>query len=518
MAIPIIGIDLGTTYSAVATINVADKPEIIENTDGLKTTASAILFEDPMKPLVGQNAIDAGLPELLAWDFKRKMGDANWSSSFADQEYSAVDLSAMVLRKLANDASFISGKITKAVITVPAYFEEIQRKATKDAAELAGLEVIALINEPTAAALAYAATGVITGRVLVYDFGGGTFDASIVDIAGKYDVTVLTSEGDNDLGGRDIDRALAEHIDELCFAQHGKHIVDSSTRWDLLESPDSYALVMEAVSLKHKLSARQQVNGVKFVTGDGDVVDVDMSRDIFEASIKSIIHQTEMAVDVCLSNKDIFASDIDYVLMVGGSTRIPAVQAMLERKFGKPPIRSINPDEAVALGAAIYAASELAKTGEVALPDFGNATFTDVASHSHGTFVIDDSPGYRRNDKYSIIIPKDSPIPCKKTESFYTAHDNQTAVDVSVVQGDDDNPEFLTTLVNHEMPLPSDRPAGKEIQITFEYDKNNMVHCSVLDVESGNRQSFPSCSTAGGDTETKVPINIDPKVFDDLEF
>lgn len=517
MTVPIIGIDLGTTYSAVATINVANKPEIIENIDGLKTTASAILFEDPTCPLVGQNAIDALLPELLAWDFKRKMGDSNWNRVFSNQKYSAVDLSAMIIKKLVRDASVITGEITKAVITVPAYFEEIQRKATKDAAELAGLEVIALINEPTAAALAYAATGSLTGRVLVYDFGGGTFDASIVDIKGKYEVTVLTSEGDNDLGGRDIDRTLAEHIDNLYFAQYGKHIVDSSTRWDLLESPDSYALVMEAVSLKHKLSARQQVNGVKFVTGDGDVVDVDMARDTFDARIKSIIRQTEMAVDVCLSNVNISASDIDHVLMVGGSTRIPAVQSMLERKFGKPPIRSINPDEAVALGAAIHAASELAKMGEVKLPKFEKATFTDVASRSFGTFVIDESNAFRR-DKFSPIIPKDTAVPCKITETFYTANDNQTSVEVSVVQGDDPNPEFLTTLVRHEMTLPSDRPSGKEIQITYEYDKNSMIHCSVLDVESGKRESFPPCASGGVDTAVAVPINIDPKVFDDLDF
>ena len=518
MAIPIIGIDLGTTFSALATINVADKPEIIENIDGQKTTASAILFENPQSPLVGQNAIDAGLPELLAWDFKRKMGDAAWCREFAGQKYSAVDLSAMIIKKLVKDASVISGEITKAVITVPAYFKEIQRKATKDAAELAGLEVIALINEPTAAALAYAATGAITGRVLVYDFGGGTFDASIVDIAGKYEVTVLTSEGDNDLGGRDIDRTLAEYINELCFAQHGKHIVDSSTRWDLLESPDSYALVMEAVSLKHKLSARQQVNGVKFVTGDGDVVDVNMARDTFEASgLDSIIRQTEMAVDECLSNQNFSASDIDHVLMVGGSTRIPAVQAMLERKFGKPPIRSINPDEAVALGAAIHAASELAKAGDVDLPNFKNANFADVTNHSHGTYVIDESHGFSR-DQYSIIIPKDRPIPCKRTKTYYTTHDNQTVVDVSVVQGDDPNPEFLHTLVMHEMPLPGDRPAGREIQITFEYDLSGMIQCSVVDVESGNRKTFPSCPIGGAVTESPVPINIDPEVFGDLDF
>lgn len=492
MTTPIIGIDLGTTYSAISTINVAGKPEIIANADYERTTASAILFESKTKTTVGQKAIDANEPNHLARWFKREMGNSNYKKHFFGQDYSAVDLSAMVLAKVVQDAEVSAGKIDRAVITVPAYFDEIRRKATMDAAELAGIEVLRIINEPTAAALAYATSGKIRGRVLVYDFGGGTFDASVVDIHDEYNVQALATEGDEHLGGVDLDRALAVHLNEQFQAKHGISLVTTTLSNHTL-TPDEHALLGAAEQIKRTLSGREHVLNHPIISSTGVNETMSVTREEFNSLISRYINQTELCVDIVLEEAQTTPDEIDATLLVGGSARIPAVQEMLEKKFKQLPEKFIPPDEAVTLGAAIQASQILAAEGSTSLPApieeaLAQSSFKDVTSKGYGTFAVASNHGVDRKRNF-ILIPKNSPIPCKKSESFATLSDGQTFVDCSITTGDETDPEFVETIWEGMLELPAGRPAGCEILAVYRYDENQRMSATFTDVASGRTKN-----------------------------
>ena len=510
---PAIGIDLGTTFSAVAHLNPSGKAEIVPNSHGERVTASAVYFQSSGPVLVGAHAAAAaqGFPDRVVQWVKREMGDPAWAFRVDGSSYDAPTISAMILRKVKQDSEVVLGGYRHAVITVPAYFDEVRRKATMDAGKLAGIEVLAIINEPTAAALAYSASGQVRGRVLVYDFGGGTFDVSIVDIESEQSVKVVTSVGDHRLGGHDLDEALASHLDELFQREHGT---------PLIEDPASRAQALaKAETAKRTLSAMPVASPIELLRGT-HAMSASLDRKTFEELTREYLVRTELLVEEALDEASSRPADIDAVLLVGGSTRVPAVRQLLERMFGKAPLRGINPDEAVALGAAIHAGKLLTERGLSDLPKDSREALKrmrlqDVTSHPYGTLSIDSAFGVEtlRN---TVMIPKNSPIPASQRKSFYTIHDNQAELRCTITQGEDPDPDFVNLIAEQVMNLPPNRPAGREVAVTFSYDANQRMSCDFLDVESGRSEHF-DLDMARFEKD-KLGANSLETSFDDIDF
>jgi len=510
-----IGIDLGTTYSAIAAVNESGNPEIKPNSDGERVTASAVFFDQSSKILVGQLAVDASLgePGRVVRNVKRNMGDPDWSVRIDGNTYSAVDISAIILRKIKKDAESLLGPIKHAVVTVPAYFDEYRRKATMDAANKAGIEVLRIINEPTAAALAYARAAKCQGKVLIYDLGGGTFDVSIVEIASQQNVKVLASDGDHELGGVNFDVQIADYLCDIFKEAKGIDLRD--------EEDISYylRLVAEAESAKRKLSKVNQVYPIP-IQCKQEWLNARLDGSKFNELTSNLITRTEMLVENALSLAEINEGQIDAVLLVGGSTRIPAVKEMLENKFGKKPLMQISPDEAVALGASLQAAMLMEEKGLIQLDNnvalsFRKTSLQDVTSHSFGTINIDTSSGIQQL-RNTIIIPKNTQIPCSKTKSFATMHDGQTAIECLITQGEDENPEFVNVIAQGELTLPPNRPAGLEVRATYSYDANGRMSCRFHDVESG-RSKLINLDTSTGEGDESSD-QLDYVAFEELEI
>ena len=505
-----IGIDLGTTFSALAVINPSGRPEIVPNREGERITASAVFFqEDDGSVLVGENARAAALgePTRVVTEVKRYMGSPDHRFQRGGRSYSPVDISAIILKRIRDDGERVLGPLKHAVITVPAYFDEIRRKATMDAARTAGFDVLRIINEPTAAALAYAVDGRVRGKVLVYDFGGGTFDVSVVEIASSTEVRVLASEGDHQLGGKDLDRAVAKHLSALFHEQHGIPLEgDWRVEFNTLE---------KAEWAKKRLSSLARVSNIE-LSHQGRTMAATVDRKAYEAVINEYIVRTEMLVDDALSAAGLTASGIDAVLLVGGSSRTPAVQAMLQRKFGKAPQVGINPDEAVALGAAIQAGVLMQQRGLIVIPGAAGealrrTSIQDVSPHSYGTIAIGEAYG-RAALRNSIIIAKNTPLPCSKSDTFYTVADGQTSISCKVTQGEDEDPEFVKVVYEADLELPPNRPAKREVRVTFAYDVNGRMACEFLDVESART------SKVSLDVATENSGNGNSSDFDDLDL
>lgn len=480
-----IGIDLGTTYSVIAHLNEAGRPEILANSMGERTTPSAVMFESDGSTVVGSdviNSLGVTSPERIVRWVKRHMGDDTWSHEVDGRTYSAVDISALILRALKEDGErWLNAPVTRAVITVPAYFDEPRRQATVEAARRAGLEPLRIINEPTAAALAYAQSGHVAGKLVIYDFGGGTFDVSIVDVRSPSEITVLSTAGDPFLGGHDLDGVLAEYAAQ----QNGDEIPD-----DRLTDEDWLQLLAEAETAKRRLSSRDEaaIAGRGTLSGQVRVQRVD-----FERLISSHVKKTQLLIEEALDGARLSPTDIDAVLLVGGSARIPAVAELVRNMFGREPVNSINPDEVVALGASIQAGVVLAEAGEIDLPEgplsaVRQVRLQDVAPHSYGTIVLQNElEDQLRND---IIIPKNTPIPHSVTRSYYTVKAGQRAINCRVTQGEHHDPAFVTTVLEEDLELPPGRPAQCEIQVTYTYDVNGQMACEFLDVESGRRRTL----------------------------
>ena len=467
-----VGIDLGTTYSAIAHVNKHGVPEILPNAEGDRITPSVILFDND-DVIVGNYAKQSAVayPEQVVEFVKRHMGDDSFTFEYRGESYTPEKLSSFILAKLKHDAELRLGHpVEQAVITVPAYFGDKQRRATMRAGELAGLKVLKLLNEPTAAAFAYGLTNMgKTLRVLVFDLGGGTFDVTIVDIKGS-EIEVVATNGDHQLGGKDWDDALIQYAADAFQKKHGM---------DPLEDLAAYHdLRQKCVSAKLSLTRRPKVN--LFYDFKGKILRLSVSREQFEDLSSGLLARCEMLTRDVLDDGRMKASDIDTVLLAGGSTRMPMIRRLITGLFNKEPATDINPDECVALGAALTAALESAKlTGEKAPLDIRTH---DVTSHSLGMAVYKDGELYN-----SRIITKNSRIPCERTrDSYVTTHDGQTAIDLFLVQGENPDPRECTTLGRFEfygIP-PRDRYKSR-LAVTYRYNANGIVEVEAMDLDTG---------------------------------
>lgn len=469
-----IGIDLGTTNSAVAWVNEAGRTEMIRNAEGDLLTPSVVLFEDT-EVVVGKEAKNAATvkPDRVAQFVKRDMGSPVYSRPIRGEHLPPEVIQACILRKLKADAVRVLGPEIGAVITVPAYFDEPRRKATADAGEMAGLNVLDIVNEPTAAALGYSEiTGYLAGpdgpqqqmNVLVYDLGGGTFDATLLRLS-PGDIRTLATDGDVQLGGHDWDTRLLNYVAEAFKQLHGLDPREDQASFNRL-----YATIVEA---KHTLSARSRA-AIRF-DYKGLAGELAITREQFEEITADLLERTAYTSRQLLVAAKLQWPDVGRVLLVGGSTRMPMVPRMLQQAAGVDPDRTVNPDEAVARGAAIYAHHLLQMRSEEARqPKF---QVTNVNSHSLGIEGIDQGTMRKTN---VILIPRNTPLPAKFQEKFVTKADNQQSIVVQVLEGESSLPSECTAIGRTVIrDLPPGLPKGWPIEVTFEYAANGRLTVSA---------------------------------------
>jgi molecular chaperone DnaK len=466
-----VGIDLGTTYSAVAIMGPAGKPEILSNRDGERITPSVVFFDED-SVLVGSMAkrSAATAPLDVVQFIKRQMGNPDWRFETSDgTQFTPEEISAIVLKRLKEDAELHlgAGQVTDAVITVPAFFDDARRRATKDAGKIAGLNVLRVLNEPTAASLAYGLDLGGSGTVMVFDLGGGTFDVTVTRI-GDGDFDVVGTDGLHELGGFEWDNRLMQWLNTEFQAQGGP---------DLTETFESEAELREKAELA-KRTLSQAPSARVILSGDGVTKTIAVTRVTFEQITMDLLNQARDMTISLMEDLDLTFADIDNVLLVGGSTRMPMVGAMLEAISGKPPLRAGNPDELVALGAAIQASLE--KPADDGGTNAPTATIQDVTSQSLGVVAVND-----REEVYnSIIIPRNTRIPAKRTEYFSTRHDGQTEIRVEVTQGDDEDLSYVRMVTPDGGQLLSipPYPAGAPLAVTLYYDIDQTIQVQVVDL------------------------------------
>ena len=467
----IIGIDLGTTNSCVAVME-GGKPTVIANTEGARTTPSVVAFTKTGERLVGEPAKRQAVTnaEKTIASIKRDMGTDN-GRTIDDKKYSPQQISAMILQKLKADAeSYLGEKISEAVITVPAYFNDAQRQATKDAGKIAGLDVKRIINEPTAAALAYGLDNEKEQKILVYDLGGGTFDVSIIEI-GDGVIEVLATNGDTHLGGDDFDNKL---IDWMVSEFKGQNGVDLSS-----DKMAMQRLKEAAEKAKKELSSATTTNiNLQFISmnANGPLhFDMNLTRAKFDELTNDLVEKTAIPVQNALRDAGLTASEIGQVLLVGGSTRIPAVQDKVRQLTGKEPSKSLNPDECVAIGASIQGGKLAGDAGA------GEILLLDVTPLS---LSIETMGGVATK-----LIERNTTIPTKKSQIFSTAADNQTAVDINVVQGERQFARDNKSLGQFRLDgIPPARRGVPQIEVTFDIDANGIVNVSAKDLGTGKEQ------------------------------
>ena len=492
----IIGIDLGTTNSCVAVME-GGKPTVITNAEGMRTTPSVVAFTKTGERVIGEPAKRQAVTnaEKTIASIKRHMG-TDYKVQIDDKAYSPQEISAMILQKLKSDAeNYLGEKVTEAVITVPAYFNDAQRQATKDAGKIAGLDVKRIINEPTAAALSYGLDNEEEQKIMVYDLGGGTFDVSIIEI-GDGVIEVLSTAGDNKLGGDDFDNVITQYMLDEFKKQEG---VDLST-----DKMAMQRLKEAAEKAKKELSSATTTNiNLPFITATAEGpkhFDMNLTRAKFDELTAHLVERTAGPVNSALNDAGMTASELSKVLLVGGSTRIPAVQDKVQQLTGKEPFKGINPDECVAIGASVQGGKLAGDAGA------GDVLLLDVTPLS---LSIETMGGVATR-----LIERNTTIPTKKSQIFSTAEDNQSAVDINVVQGERQFARDNKSLGRFRLDgIAPARRGVPQIEVTFDIDANGIVNVSAKDLGTGKEQHITI--TAGSNMSDE---DIDKAVKEAAEF
>lgn len=476
-----VGIDLGTTYSSVAIMNENGTAELVPNSESERLTPSAVFFDDDAI-IVGQDAKDATTkyPDRVVMFVKRQMDNTTpWYYTYDGQKYGAADVSGIILKKLKQDAEKHLGRdLPYAVITVPAYFADAGRRETIKAGEQAGFKVLDVLNEPTAAGIAFGVNrSTRPETILVYDLGGGTFDVTVMKVNGK-EIKIVATDGHHLLGGKDFDDAIMRHAVQVFISEHG---FDPTT--DAITAGELRA---NAEKTKRELSKRTR--SMLVLRAKNEESRIEINREKFTELIKPKLDTTLSLIRSVLKDAKVTIQQIDRVLLIGGSTRVPAVHDILTEFFGKGPDSSVNPDEAVALGAALIAAQKMIEIKPEDVPSSvaesgGDIQITDVTSHSIGIEAVVPGSNQKIN---AILIPRQSPIPMEVSKEFLTTMQGQTTIEVTIYQGEFQNPALCNPVGKFKLTgLPPNRNPGCKVRVTIACNSSGVINVTALDIESG---------------------------------